>query len=138
MGRRPHSLFPGPDRLSGDHILRHIDTINLSESNLSQLSRALRGVGSTSPLPAHRHHRLTGRLPARRSYSSERGEARAAEFPMLHALCALLHALCSMLHALCSMCSALCAPTCCEPVHIPQYPASYLWSGRDQIPPGPF
>jgi hypothetical protein len=35
-------------------------------------------------------------------------------------------------------CPLPCATTRCEPVHIPQYPASYLWSGRDQIQPKPF
>jgi hypothetical protein len=38
------------------------------------VSRALRGVGY-EPASAHR---LTGRLPARRAYSSKRGEARAS------------------------------------------------------------
>jgi hypothetical protein len=55
---RPEATFPGPDRLEGDHTLHHIDTINLNESSLNQLSRTLQGVGSSSRRPGRADFRI--------------------------------------------------------------------------------
>ena len=84
----PSSGFPGPDPLCRALILPGRITIIPGECSLNQLSRTLRGAGSTSPLPAHR---LTGRLPARRAYSSERGETRAGrnQIPLSSVFCLL-------------------------------------------------
>ena len=47
----PNSSFPGPDRLDGEHTLHHINTINLDESSLNQLSRTRAGRFPNSTIP---------------------------------------------------------------------------------------